>query len=41
MWRRSISARPARGQSWTLWQYRMRGRVSGIHTYVDLNASHA
>ncbi|HWF78208.1 MAG TPA: GH25 family lysozyme [Caulobacteraceae bacterium] len=41
MWRRSISARPARGQSWTLWQYRMRGHVSGIHTYVDLNASHA
>ncbi len=41
MWRRSISARPARGQSWTLWQYRMRGHVAGIRTYVDLNASHA
>jgi lysozyme len=41
MWRRSISARPAHGQSWTLWQYRMRGHVSGIHTDVDLNVSHA
>jgi lysozyme len=41
MWRRSISARPAPRQSWTLWQYRMRGHVAGIHTYVDLNASHA
>jgi lysozyme len=41
MWRRSISARPGRGQSWSLWQYRMRGRVSGIHGNVDLNVSHA
>lgn len=41
MWRRSIACRPKRGQSWTVWQYRMRGRVHGIHTYVDLNVSHA
>jgi lysozyme len=41
MWRRSIACRPKRGQSWTVWQYRMRGHVHGIHTYVDLNVSHA
>ena len=41
MWRRSIACRPRRGQSWTVWQYRMRGHVKGIRTNVDLNMSHA
>ena len=41
MWRRSIAAKPAPSQSWTVWQYRMRGHVSGIHTNVDLNVSRA
>jgi lysozyme len=35
MWRRSIAERPT--PEWTFWQYRSRGRVAGIRTYVDLN----
>ena len=35
MWRRSMTSRP--GASWALWQYRSRGRVDGIRTFVDLN----
>jgi lysozyme len=41
MWRRSIASRPAPGASWALWQYRSRGRVAGIRTFVDLNLSSA
>ena len=41
MWRRSIAAKPARGASWSFWQYRSRGHVAGIHSYVDLNLSGA
>lgn len=35
MWRRSILSTPNR--SWTFWQYRSRGHVTGIRTHVDLN----
>lgn len=37
MWRRSILSRPTPSGSWTFWQYRSRGRVTGIRTHVDLN----
>jgi lysozyme len=39
MWRRSISFTPSR--SWTFWQYRCRGHVTGIRTRVDLNLARA
>jgi GH25 family lysozyme M1 (1,4-beta-N-acetylmuramidase) len=39
MWRRSISFTPNR--SWTFWQYRCRGHVTGIRTRVDLNLARA
>lgn len=37
MWRRSILSTPASNESWTYWQYRSRGHVTGIRTPVDLN----
>ncbi len=37
LWRRSIASRPAAGATWAFWQYRSRGRVAGIRTFVDLN----
>ncbi len=37
MWRRSILERPPANESWAFWQYRSRGRVAGIQTFVDLN----
>jgi lysozyme len=37
MWRRSISLTSTPTGSWTYWQYRSRGRVTGIRTHVDLN----
>jgi lysozyme len=41
MWRRSILAKPAPNASWRFWQYRSRGRVAGIRTFVDLNVYNA
>jgi lysozyme len=37
MWRRSMLSTPPSNGSWTFWQYRSQGHVSGIRTYVDLN----
>jgi len=36
LWIREVITKP--GQAWTFWQFSPRGRVSGVPTFVDLNA---
>jgi lysozyme len=40
LWVRNIFAEPqlAGGRAWRIWQFANRGRLSGIETFVDLNA---
>lgn len=41
LWVRSIWHAPGYGGDWALWQYHLRGTVSGISGNVDLNVLHA
>jgi lysozyme len=37
LWRRSILSTPTPAAAWKIWQYRSRGEVAGVPTFVDLN----